>query len=96
MVCTIVRLGKLAALRRIFYNRGMLAGVVSSYMRLCRDGEQPPILPLSAGNASCELEDDNDDNIGPMQGFCVLSSIHLATTQRSFLSALIHTSYSSF
>jgi hypothetical protein len=70
MLRTIAQLEKLAAIRTVFKNRGMLVGSVSEYVRACNAGIPPPIRPFgSLGNDSDEaLNSDGDEGGGGGDG----------------------------
>ena len=77
MLRTISRLDKLATARRAFTTHGMMEGSTFSYTAMVLRGEQPqpPTNPTEDAN-----EDNEDDDLGPVSGPKVLSSIELATT----------------
>lgn len=81
MVTTVSRLDKLAALRRVFRNRGMLEGTLSQYTSAVISGTLPQILPYGApkDNENNDYHDDNDDN-GPLPGPKSLAQVTLAST----------------
>ena len=76
MLRTISRLDKLAAARRVFTERGMMEGSTSSYTAMVLRGEQAQPL------VDCPTEDDDEysNDLGPVSGPKVLSSIELAKT----------------
>ena len=81
MLCTILWLDKLEALRCIFAKQGMMEGSTSSYTEKFLQGEQPQ--PLSDLNG-----DDEDRDLGPVSGPKVHSSIELAKTPGAFFRLL--------
>ena len=88
MLQTISRLDKLTALRRVFKQRGMLAGAVSNYMARQFAGTLPPVRPWTASGAdmdgSTELSDDERDenDAGPASGPRTETVIWLASKHR--------------
>lgn len=74
MLRTNCRLDKMASARRAFDRLGMMAGTISAYTAMVLQGGEPVVEETPTGN-----EDVND--IGPVSGPKVLSSIHLATTR---------------
>ncbi|KAG5650965.1 hypothetical protein H0H81_010387 [Sphagnurus paluster] len=76
MLQTISRLEKMAAIQRKFSQQGMMAGSTASYteMVLAGGAPQPQALIPAA-------EDEDDDDLGPLEGPKVLSSVKLAKTQ---------------
>jgi hypothetical protein len=74
-------LDKMSYARRAFTELGMMTGSTSSYTAMLLRGEQPAV-PVAA---DLELEDD----MGPITGVKVLSSIHLASTPRRLLFFLL-------
>ena len=75
MLLTISRLDKLAAARRVFTGHGMMEGSTSSYTAMVLRGEQAQ--PLVDDPTE---DDDQDNDLGPVSGPKVLSSIELAKT----------------
>ena len=82
MVATISRLDKLAALRWVFHNRGMIEGMLSQYTLGVISGTLPQILPYGAPNdkenASNDCDDDSDG--GPLSGPKALVQVTLTLT----------------
>jgi hypothetical protein len=72
-------LDKMSSARRAFAERGMMAGTTSSYTAMLLRGEQPAAEEPDVD----ELEDDVND-MGPVSGPRVLSSVQLACTPRRF------------
>lgn len=91
MVKTVLRLDKLAALRRVFNNRGMLEGMVSKYVFQAVTGTLPVICPYGEndeggdGNDNGNDNDDNDDG-GPLSGPPTLAQVTLAVTSGKYIS----------
>jgi hypothetical protein len=95
MLRTILRLEKMAALRRIFGKRGMLTGTTASYMaRTVREDAVP--APLSdtegddghtGGHDQAEEDVDEGDDGGPIDGMPSdsLSDVKLAARIRKYL-----------
>jgi len=82
MVKTISRLTKLAALRHIFQNRGMLDGTVSEYALALANDNLPAILPYGAHDDENGSEGDSDDDDGgPSSAPQALAQVTLAVTQ---------------
>ena len=79
MLRTNSRLDKMSFARRAFAEWGMMAGTTSSYTAMLLRGEQPAEEEAD----DQELEDDLND-MGPVSGPKVLSSIELARTPRRF------------
>jgi len=83
MVKAISRLDKLAALHRVFDNRGMLEGTTSDYVLGLMDGDPPTIRPYSQNNEESDLDGDNDSDDGdggPLHGPMTLAQTTLAVT----------------
>jgi hypothetical protein len=74
MLRTLSRLDKLAATCRAFTKDGMMEGSTSSYTALVLQGELPP------PPADLTHDHDDDEDLGPVSGPKVLSSIELAKT----------------
>ncbi|KAJ7602026.1 hypothetical protein B0H17DRAFT_1342371 [Mycena rosella] len=77
MLGTLVRLDKLAALKCVLTERGMMTGTTSSYTAQVLAGEQPQV---AAAAAAAALADDEDDEDGTVHGPRSLSDIELAPT----------------
>ncbi|KAH9994306.1 hypothetical protein BJV74DRAFT_877659 [Russula compacta] len=74
MLRTIRRLDKLAAARRAHTELGMMHGTTTSYTAMILRGEQPqPRVPAA-------VDEDEDDDNGPVSGPKSLSSVELART----------------
>jgi hypothetical protein len=72
MLRTIRRLDKLAAARRAHTELGMMDGTTASYAAMILRGEQPqPRVPAA-------VDEDEDDDNGPVSGPKSLSSVELA------------------
>jgi hypothetical protein len=71
MLLTNCRMDKMAFARRAFARQGMMAGTTSSYTAMILRGEQPVVEATP---------DEEENDIGPVSGPKVLSSVHLATT----------------
>jgi hypothetical protein len=87
MLRTINRMDKFTALRRIFKQRGMLAGTVSNYMAQQFAGKLPPVCPWTASgadmNGATEIDDEcNDNDAGPASGPRTETVIRLAAKNR--------------
>jgi hypothetical protein len=86
MLKTINRLDKLAAIRSIFKDRGMLAGGIVEHTALQVDGDLPPILPWNgvAGNREDSGQDGDDitTDAGPASGPRMETMIWLAARHR--------------
>ncbi|EDR13606.1 uncharacterized protein LACBIDRAFT_322663 [Laccaria bicolor S238N-H82] len=85
MLWTISQLDKMAAARSMFTSKGMMKGSTLSYMEMIDAGGAPEPLAL-------DLDDENDENddLGPVLGPKVLSSIDLAhSPQHSYPSSLV-------
>jgi hypothetical protein len=82
MVTSISRLDKLAALRRVFCNRGMLKGTLSQYALAVIAGISPRILPYGApnDNEGVSSATGNDEDGGPLPGPKTLAQVTLAVT----------------
>ena len=79
MIKTISRLDRLAALRRVFRDRGMLKGRLSQYALAIVTGTSPQILPYGVNNSENSGENgsrghDGDDDGGPLPGSKTLAS----------------------
>jgi hypothetical protein len=82
MLRTNVRMDKLAAIRGVFTELGMMEGTTASYTAMILRGEEPQL------RASVALVDDEDDDNSQDPGPKALSSIELARTAgmwRSFI-----------
>ena len=89
MIKTISRLDRLAALRRVFRNRGMLKGTLSQYALAIVTGTSPQILPYGVNNSENSGENgprghDGDDDGGPLPGSKTLAQVTLAATQGEY------------
>jgi hypothetical protein len=92
MLRTITRLDKFTALRRVFKQRGMLAGTVTEYMAQQFAGNRPPVLPWigPSADASDYSSDDSNDgnnnnaasNAGPVPGPRTDTMVWLAARHR--------------
>ena len=89
MVCTINRLDKLAALRRVYVRQGMMVGTTSAYMALTASAHRHPPGPIHSEvednqendndeGDELEKEDDRYSDVGPVSGPKALSSVILA------------------
>ena len=86
MVQTITRLDKLTALRRIFKQRGMLAGSIIDHMTREFLDELPPILPWNGPSTDVLDNGDGDnDDTGPVSGAKNETMIYLAAKHRKVL-----------
>ena len=83
MMKTISRLDKLASLRRVLDNRGMLGGVLSQHTLEVISDSGPDLHPGNLMNDSydnrCSSRDDDDDG-GPLPGPMMLAQVTLAVT----------------
>lgn len=77
MLQTICRLEKLQAAARTFSLKGMLSGSTSSYTSMILAGGEP--VPMS--QLDDPSDDEEDDDLGPVEGPKVLSSIRLANSR---------------
>jgi hypothetical protein len=96
MLRTITRLDKIAALRRVFVQSGMLVGTTSSYITQLSSegGSTGDSDDVSEGATEDEWEDDNEEDdqenlgrlrdAGPVAGPQALSSITLAATSGTY------------
>jgi len=79
MLQTIMRMDKIAALRQVFLDRGMLVGSTSSYMAGVRAEEDFAVAHIASGVTKPEDEEEDED--GPEPGdpaSGVLSIVKLA------------------
>jgi hypothetical protein len=85
MLHTIARMDKMAALRRTFSDRGMLAGTTSSYMASIKVQVDQPGNKSSLPPRVSDQGDDEDDDEGPAAGdpTSALSVVNLATKFRA-------------
>jgi hypothetical protein len=69
MLRTLVRMDKMAALRQIFSDRGMLVGTTASFMasNIISEAQKETSCSLDVASEE-EQEDDDDDDGGPVQG----------------------------
>jgi hypothetical protein len=77
MLVTISRLEKLSSASRVFSQIGMMDGTTSSYTAMILRGELPQ--PKALDN-----DDDDNDDVGPVNGPRCLSSVELACTPGLF------------
>ncbi|KAG5633454.1 hypothetical protein H0H81_007684, partial [Sphagnurus paluster] len=77
MLRTISRLDKLAAARRQFTQWGMMVGSTVSYTAMLLAGRAPQPLTVTT---DAQHNEDEDDDLGPVSGPQVLSSVKLAVT----------------
>ena len=77
MLRTNSRLDKMSFARRIFAEQGMMAGTTSSFTAMLLRGEQPAVEEVAN-------EEDDSNDMGPISGPKVLSSVQLACTPRRF------------
>jgi hypothetical protein len=77
MLRTNSRMDKMAFAQRAFAERGMMMGTTSSYTAMILRGEQP-VVPVE------EMAGQEEDNMGPVSGPKVLSSVELARTPRRY------------
>lgn len=70
MLCTILRLEKMATLRRMLNGLGLLKGTTSSYMAstVCEDLEEVLSELSDADNTLVDDEDSDDEDGGPVDG----------------------------
>lgn len=90
MLCTILRLEKMAALHQIFKAQGMMAGTTASYMaRMVQEEEEEVGPPLTTEDGQDD-EDESDDG-GPVDGTPSdsMSDIKLAARICMYMSILI-------
>ena len=88
MVKTISRLEKLASLRRIFHNRGMLEGTMSDYALGLVAGDLPTIHPYGYNESDDDdNDDDNDDDGdgGPLSGNITLAQVTLGVKKGMYI-----------
>jgi hypothetical protein len=80
MIKTISRQDKLAALRRVFENRGMLEGMTSHYISEVMAGNPPTIHPYGQNHNESVGDDDggDDDDGGPLSDPITLAQVTLA------------------
>ncbi|KAG5636033.1 hypothetical protein H0H81_009333 [Sphagnurus paluster] len=74
MLQTLCRLDKLSAARRIFTSKGMMAGSTSSYAAFIHAGGVPE------PDTNDSNDSDEDEDLGPVAGPRVMSSVKLAAT----------------
>ena len=71
---------KLAFAKRAFARLGTMIGTTSAYMTMILEGGQPAVtVPIE------ETHNEEDNDIGPVSGPKVLSSIRLAATRGMLL-----------
>lgn len=90
MLRTLSRLDKLAALRQIYVQRGMMVGKTSAYVAQSHNDVPGPMVlddEDSDGLGGAE-GDDNTDDVGPVPGPRALSPVKLATQIRMLMLAL--------
>jgi hypothetical protein len=86
MLKTINRMDKLAAIRSVFRDRGMLTGSIVEHMALQAAGNLPPALPW-IGTTDGGVHYDDDDimvDAGPASGTQTETMIWLAARHRTF------------
>ena len=97
MVRTINRLDKLAALRRVYVEQGMMVGTTSAYMAftsLCRhsSGSKVEAEDNQNNDESDDKSDDegDDEDMGPAPGPRALSSVTLASRPGMLAYPVLH------
>lgn len=83
MLRTISRLDKMSAARSVFTSKGMMEGSTLSYTEMINAGGTPEPVALDRDD-----ENDENDDLGPVSGPKVLSSIELARSPRMSLFSL--------
>jgi hypothetical protein len=97
MVRTISRVDKLHSIGRIFENRGMMEGSLSTFTAAVAAGYPPPIRPLGAEHCNPESDfsdsepnDGDDDDGGPSSSPYALAQVMLASKPGQYICHQVH------
>ena len=91
MLQTLVRMDKMAALRRKFAKMGMLAGTTASYMAQMKAEDDKDSIDEDELNVDHDFEADDNDDEEPMSGnpLDTMSDVKLASRcGKSYLSSM--------